>query len=88
MTGELPEYEPLQTLKDQSWLRSDNTQRVLGILEEGGFDARIVGGAVRNTLLGRPIKDIDIATTAKPNGSSRLRSKTTAAETRSLTKSL
>ena len=67
MTGELPEYELLQTLKDQTWLRSEHTQRVLGILEEGGFEARIVGGAVRNALLGRPIKDIDIATTAKPN---------------------
>ena len=67
MTGELPEYQLLQTLKDQTWLRSEHTQRVLRILEDGGFEARVVGGAVRNALMGRPIKDIDIATTAEPN---------------------
>ncbi len=39
---------------------------MLGALEAGGAQARIVGGAVRNALLGEPVRDIDIATTAEP----------------------
>ena len=31
-----------------------------------GEEARVVGGAVRNTLIGAPPGDIDIATTALP----------------------
>jgi tRNA nucleotidyltransferase/poly(A) polymerase len=36
------------------------TERVLGQLEEDGFDAYIVGGSVRDELMGLPSKDIDI----------------------------
>lgn len=39
---------------------------VLGLLESAGHDAAIVGGAVRDALLGRPIHDVDIATSALP----------------------
>jgi len=35
-------------------------------LAEAGFAAYFVGGCVRDALLGRPIKDIDIATSARP----------------------
>ena len=41
-------------------------QSVLSMLESGGHRALIVGGAVRNALLGQPIGDIDIATDARP----------------------
>jgi tRNA nucleotidyltransferase/poly(A) polymerase len=37
------------------------------VLDRDGEEARIVGGAVRNTLLGVPPGDIDIATTALPD---------------------
>ena len=40
---------------------------VLAVLDRDGEEARIVGGAVRNVLLGMPPGDIDIATTALPN---------------------
>ncbi len=36
-------------------------------LNQGGEEARIVGGAVRNALLGEPVADIDIATTTLPD---------------------
>ena len=36
-----------------------------------GATARIVGGAVRNALLGRPITDIDFATTTRPDETTR-----------------
>lgn len=35
-------------------------------LSNQGFDAYIIGGAVRDGLLGRPIHDYDICTTARP----------------------
>jgi poly(A) polymerase len=39
---------------------------LLALLDRDSEEARIVGGAVRNTLLGLPAGDIDIATTALP----------------------
>ncbi|MEM8971124.1 MAG: CCA tRNA nucleotidyltransferase [Pseudomonadota bacterium] len=38
----------------------------MSLLEQAGYEARVVGGAVRNALLGKPVKDVDIATTAQP----------------------
>lgn len=45
------------------------TRAVIVALEERGGDgcARFVGGCVRNTLMGKPIDDIDIATTLTPD---------------------
>jgi poly(A) polymerase/tRNA nucleotidyltransferase (CCA-adding enzyme) len=40
--------------------------RVLGILNSDGEEARVVGGAVRNALLGLSVGEVDIATTALP----------------------
>lgn len=40
--------------------------RLLAALNAPGEEARIVGGAVRNTLLGLPITDLDVTTTALP----------------------
>jgi tRNA nucleotidyltransferase/poly(A) polymerase len=53
-------------LDDAPWLRSGPAARVLALLNGDGEEARVVGGAVRNALLGAPIGDIDIATTALP----------------------
>src|ERR1700749_4952401 len=54
-------------LSDAPWLRSGPAVRVLGLLNTDGEEARVVGGAVRNALLGIPIGDIDVATTALPD---------------------
>lgn len=40
---------------------------VLQKIEEAGFEAYFVGGCVRDTILGDPIHDIDIATSAYPS---------------------
>ncbi|MGY3621272.1 CCA tRNA nucleotidyltransferase [Bradyrhizobium sp. USDA 10063] len=53
-------------LEQAPWLRSGPTARVLALLNADGEEARVVGGAVRNALLHRPIGDIDLATTAVP----------------------
>lgn len=54
-----------RSLADEAWL-AGNVRRVLGILADGGYEGRVVGGAVRNALLDTPVKDVDIATTALP----------------------
>src|SRR6202035_2605881 len=56
----------MRRLDDAPWLKSGPAARVLELLNGDGEEARVVGGAVRNALLGRPIGDIDIATTALP----------------------
>jgi poly(A) polymerase len=47
-------------------LREPALTRLLSVLDGQGEETRIVGGAVRNTLLGEPVTDIDCATTALP----------------------
>lgn len=54
------------TFADAPWLRGGVTAQIMALLNGGGEEARIVGGAVRNALLGLPQGDIDIATTAVP----------------------
>jgi poly(A) polymerase len=53
-------------LSGASWLSSSETQAVFAALAAHGFVARAVGGAVRNQLIGKPVDEVDIATTAKP----------------------
>jgi poly(A) polymerase len=48
------------------WLARGETQAVFQAIETAGFQVRAVGGAVRNTLLDRPVADVDLATTARP----------------------
>ncbi len=55
-----------RALVDAPWLKSGAASRVLALLNEDGEEARVVGGAVRNALMGIPVGDIDIATTAIP----------------------
>jgi len=53
-------------LADRSWLDAPPTRRLVAALDAAGIDFRFVGGAVRDTLLGRPVSDIDLATPALP----------------------
>jgi tRNA nucleotidyltransferase/poly(A) polymerase len=53
--------EPLRDLLDKPGVRP-----VLDAVAQDGDDAWLVGGCVRNALLGQPISDIDIATQALP----------------------
>lgn len=48
------------------WLQHDGTQALCRVLEAAGHQALLVGGCVRNALLGEPVGDIDIATDARP----------------------
>lgn len=53
-------------LQPQEWMNAPATAAVLDALEAAGAEARFVGGCVRDTLIGRPVRDIDIATDAIP----------------------
>ena len=57
---------PIATTLDAAWLREGAVARLLALLNRDGEEARVVGGAVRNTLLGLPVAEIDVATTALP----------------------
>ena len=48
------------------WLREPQLAQLLALLNRDHQEARVVGGAVRNALLGIPHGDVDIATTALP----------------------
>lgn len=58
---------PNQILATASWLTGKRTRRVFDTLEHAGFTVRAVGGTVRNTLLGEPVSDIDLAVDASPD---------------------
>lgn len=49
-----------------AWFTGGPVRQVLDLLNQGGEEARPVGGAVRNWLIGLPPGDIDIATTLSP----------------------
>ena len=55
-----------------AWLHSAAIGKVFAALEAGKAEARIVGGAVRNALIDRPVHEVDIATTAVPEEVMRL----------------
>lgn len=61
MTGNPPDR-----LTPQDWMTAPATLRVLRALAAGGAAARFVGGCVRDACIGRAVKDIDIATDARP----------------------
>lgn len=49
------------------WLLSEPTQDLLAALTVGGEKAYLVGGCVRNALLGAPVSDLDIAASTLPD---------------------
>ena len=59
------------SIASAKWLRGHTLQALLKALSEGGEEARIAGGAVRNTLLGKAVSDVDIATTTVPEETAR-----------------
>jgi len=54
-------------LADAAWLKQNEITGLLTLLNRDGEEARVVGGAVRNTLLHMPVAEIDVATTAAPD---------------------
>ena len=65
-----PRPEPLSIPRDEHCISRSNISRnalkVLRRLNGSGYQAYLVGGGVRDLLLGREPKDFDVATDAKP----------------------
>ena len=57
---------PVGQLPPQAWMTDDATRAVLSALTADGAEVRFVGGCVRDAVLRRPIRDIDIATRDPP----------------------
>ncbi|MDO1582304.1 CCA tRNA nucleotidyltransferase [Rhizobium oryzicola] len=57
----------MTSLADQTWLKDEGVQRVFSLLNADGGEGRVVGGAVRNALMGLAISDVDFATTVLPD---------------------
>jgi tRNA nucleotidyltransferase/poly(A) polymerase len=55
------------SLTGAPWLTADPVQAVFAALGRDGDEVRVVGGAVRNALLGIDVVDVDFATTATPD---------------------
>ncbi len=54
-------------LPDAEWRHRDGLKRIVAALTARGGAVRLVGGAVRDTLLGLPVADIDLATPLTPD---------------------
>ena len=60
------------SVADADWFQWPGTHALFACLNREGFEARAVGGAVRNTLMGLPATEVDFATTATPDVTVRL----------------
>lgn len=59
-------YNQSDLLK-QSWIQKSATQEVIKCFKKANIPFRFVGGCVRDSLLKKPIKDIDLCTPAEPS---------------------
>ena len=53
----------LPSLSKAAWLNEPRLQAVMRVITQAGGEVRVAGGAIRNSLLGVPISDVDLATT-------------------------
>jgi poly(A) polymerase len=58
--------QPSDRLDPQPWMTAPETVAVMAALAAAGGEARFVGGCVRDALLGRKVRDVDIATHEPP----------------------
>ena len=54
-------------IEPRRWMTCKSTTAVLAALAAAGAPARFVGGCVRDSLLDRPVQDVDIATPTPPD---------------------
>ncbi len=55
-----------KVLPNAEWLKDRDLQKLLKLLSADGEEAMVNGGAVRNSLLGEPVADVDLSTTLLP----------------------
>ena len=57
----------MTNLAHEAWFNDPALKRVFSLLNADGGEGRVVGGAVRNSLMGLGVSDIDVATTLTPD---------------------
>jgi len=57
----------MTNLAHEAWFNDPALKRVFSLLNADGGEGRVVGGAVRNSLMGLAVSDIDVATTLTPD---------------------
>ncbi|MBL8665976.1 MAG: CCA tRNA nucleotidyltransferase [Rhodospirillales bacterium] len=60
--------QPVGRIHPQPWMTAPETVAVLEALAADGAEVRFIGGCVRDSLLKRPVRDIDIALAVPPTG--------------------
>ena len=55
-----------ERIAPQAWMTAPETRAVVAALSAAGAEVRFVGGCVRDALAGRRVKDVDLATTDRP----------------------
>ena len=65
-------YEAEDSLLAEARALGQNALRVISRLQRGGHEAYLVGGCVRDLLIGRAPKDFDVATSAHPRQAKRM----------------
>lgn len=59
---------PVRTINPPSWMTAPQTRAVMAALNDSGtMQTLFVGGCVRNELMKRPVKDVDLATVHAPD---------------------
>ena len=56
----------MTSVASETWFSAPALRRVFDLLNADGGEVRVVGGAVRNSLMGLAVADIDMATTLLP----------------------
>ena len=64
--NDLNKNEPVGQLPPRDWMAWPETLAVVAALAAKGTEVRFVGGCVRDSLIDRPVRDIDIATPDRP----------------------
>lgn len=59
--------DPVGKIPPQPWMTAPTTRAVLAALAAGGIGARFIGGCVRDAVLKKTVRDIDIAVPQAPD---------------------
>ena len=62
-----PPSQPVGKIHPQPWMTAPETRAVLEALTRGGAEVRFIGGCVRDAVLKRPVRDIDLALPLPPD---------------------
>lgn len=60
--------QPVGKIHPQPWMAAPETRMVLDALSADGAEVRFIGGCVRDSVLKRPVRDIDLALAVPPQG--------------------